>query len=69
MKKYHAVITRTEEAEFDFTDEDIEDDDTPEVAALELIMVDFAGTDPFEEIDETVTITVIEDDEAEGEQE
>lgn len=59
MKKYHARIERGESCEFDFTSDDIEDDDTPEAAAVELLAMDFAGPDPFEEDFEHVTVTEV----------
>lgn len=37
MKEYHATVTRTLICEFTFTDEDIEDADSPEEAAGELL--------------------------------
>jgi len=56
--KYRATVDRTERAIFEFTDADIEDDDAPADAALELLSVDFAGPDPYDEVDETVFIEV-----------
>lgn len=54
--RYRATITRTERAEFEFTDADIEAGDDPATAAEELLMSDFAGPDPYDEVNVDVVI-------------
>lgn len=63
MPRYLAQVRMTAETEFEFTDEDIEVLDSPESAALDLLFMDFAGTDPFgSDVDYDVIIEVLDGD-------
>jgi len=53
-KTYEATITETREVVFTFTDDDIEGDDTPEVAAGELAFMQ--PDSAWDEVDFDVTV-------------